>query len=81
MSLAIKIQGDTSYRYIWYVGGDTEMPKFTAESVTSIQADGDELEHIKTMFTAHNAIPIPRGRSVKFYGETAQMIVGNLDNN
>ena len=60
----------------WHVG-DTVTPTFhrLAHNVLEVQADGDELAHIRT----HNLALVPTGRRmVRFFGDDAKRIVGNL---
>ena len=56
-------------------------------SVSHIQADGDELEHIKYVFTMKDknqfksgySVPMPREeRVVRWYGDIAKTILANL---
>jgi hypothetical protein len=45
------------------------------DEITEIQVDNTELEYIRDNIPG---LPIPNKRVVKFYGDTAKMIVGNL---
>jgi hypothetical protein len=45
------------------------------DRITAIQVDNTELEYIRDNIPG---LPIPNKRVVKFYGDTAKMIVGNL---
>ena len=68
---------------IWHVGTpfQNELAKFTsAKSVLELQADGDELEHIKRLFSLGGtySIPMPQKRVVRWYGDIARTIIGNL---
>ena len=60
----------------WYVGrGPKEIKKYSLE-VSSVQADGDELEHIKDKF---KNIPLSIvERVVTWFGDNAKFIVANL---
>ena len=60
----------------WHVGrGNKEIKKYSVE-VSSIQADGDELEHIEDKF---NNIPTVKSeRVVTWFGDDAKFIVANL---
>lgn len=60
----------------WHVGG--KLPKGfrqVIEQVLEVQADGDELEHLFTMFVN---LPYYRGPVVSWYGDLAKMIVKSL---
>jgi hypothetical protein len=62
----------------WHVGTGAPRDIVHPDNVTSIMADGDELSHIGHKFGV--SAPIPAGCSVvRWYGETAKFIVGNLD--
>lgn len=54
--------------------GDKELNK-DVESVLEIQADGDELEAIREQFPS---LVIPKHAVVRWYGDMAKFIVGNL---
>jgi hypothetical protein len=57
--------------YEWHIG----RPKPFVGLVTALQADGDELEHIRDIFPALT----PRNRIVcNWRGDIAQMIYDNL---
>lgn len=56
----------------YHVGAD--LSNF-ALFVDEIQVDNTELEYIRENIPG---LPIPNKRVVKFYGDTAKMIVGNL---
>ena len=62
----------------WHTGKD--FPKLIGNhisDVTMLQADGHELDHIKSMFNNPDNI-FPKGRVVKLYGDLARTIVANL---
>lgn len=60
----------------WHVGDvNTDKLHIYADGVTFVQADGDELEHIRS----HQLAQCPVGkRVVRFYGDDAKRILGNL---
>ena len=61
----------------WHIGGGSLRNAIVVEHVQSIQADGDELAAIRSKFG--DTIPTSFGeRVVRWYGETALFIVGNL---
>ena len=68
-----------------HVGQDTKKAfNRIAVWVDNIQADGDELEYIRRLFTPilngeslPITIPMPRKAVVRWYGDFAKMIVGN----
>lgn len=78
----------TSHR-CWYVGtgGFYEIHGFPITDIISMYANGDELDYIKQHFPT---VDFPKGEfdverlewkspyEVRWYGETAQFIVGNL---
>lgn len=62
----------------WHVSEKSN--RFTPKvlnAISYIQADGHELEHIKSMFENPDNI-FPKGRVVKIYGDLAKTIVANL---
>lgn len=71
----------TSVEYGWWVGqshlshGIIETVSSNSISSIIVQADGDELEHIKTHFSQ---IPMTDARVVSWEGEFARFIVMNL---
>ena len=62
----------------WHVGQPSPISHSEAADVDEIQADGDELEHIVDMFPINRSLPIPRGRVVRWFGDHAKLIAGNL---
>ena len=61
----------------WHIGGGLLRNAVVVEHVQSIQADGDELDYISDKFGI--AALVPRGeRVVRYYGDQARFIVGNL---
>lgn len=63
------------HRAIWHVSKDTASLRNIAEDVTEVQASDDELEFIRDHI---NNLPIPKNRVVRWYGDLAKLIVGNL---
>lgn len=62
----------------WHVGSGPVRDIVHPDNVISIQADGDELDLICERFGV--AAIRPRGSNVvRWYGDTAKFIVGNLD--
>ena len=60
----------------WNVG--TETPTSYADEVYELQADGDELDYISDKFGLI-AAPRPKGQQVvRYYGDQARFILGNL---
>jgi len=59
--------------FTWHVG--EKVPKIAPQSVTGIQADGDELGLIRRMF---ENIPFYRGPVALWYGDLARTIYLNL---
>ena len=58
-----------------HVGQINDNMRNSVSNIISIQADGDELNHIHQNFSN---IPFRKDkRVVKFYGETAKFIMGN----
>lgn len=58
----------------WHI---TSGKKYAAvESVRSLQADGDELEHIRLTF---DNVPITKGNFCTWKGDMARFIYQNLD--
>lgn len=80
--------GDTKLEKQWYIGGVKPLNDFEITTISYIQADGDELEHIRVLFThrftadithTHCTIPLPiNKRIVKWYGDIAKTIIANL---
>lgn len=68
---------DGNYRD-WHVGYPNPVAYHEVREVLEVQADGDELEHIETMFQRGKELPIPRRRVVRWFGDHAKLIVGNL---
>lgn len=65
---------DNETDIVWYVG--EHLPEFDVHKVCEIQVDGHELEVIENTFPN---FPIPRDRrTVRFFGDFARMVVGNL---
>lgn len=65
----------------WHVGQGNPVAYHDIVNVEDVQADGDELDHIQQMFLQTATLPIPRGRVVRWFGDHARLIVGNLCNN
>lgn len=92
--MALYIVNKSGTEKIWHIGMKTPLELFFSndnlriiEQVAYIQADLDELEHIRNLFTSISqfkdvaivcTIPMPRQRVVKWVGETAQTILLNL---
>ena len=73
----------------WHTG--KKVPKIDPQDVVEIQADCDELEHVKWLFTNRIAnpyastveiytIPLPKGRVARWFGDFARTIYCNLGN-
>jgi len=75
MALDILING--KYKS-WHVGEKNPVAYNEVQDVEEVQADGDELEHIKDMFLNQMPLPTPRNRVVRWFGDHAKLIVGNL---
>ena len=79
-----KQTGNQIIEYNWYIQHQSPSVEWKLKEYFNpnlhnieIQADGDELEHIENLFG--NTIPFPkRKRVVRFFGETATMILYNL---
>ena len=65
---------DERMEFEWHVGGGR--PGVNLEQVEEIQADGDELEHIKQNFT--NFPMANHVRVVRWRGEHARFILSHL---
>ena len=74
MSLTIKTP---TLRITWRIGDALPILFAMAqENITSISADGEELDHIKINF---DNLPMPAFRRIVFwYGDTAKFIVANF---
>ena len=71
-------RNDGSY-FEWHVGGSHPFGADNYSAITDIahvQADGDELEFVNTSFT--NLRTRQNKRVVRFYGDDAKTIAGNL---
>lgn len=86
MAYSVKYKGDPMPGRAWYVNGPT-VPDELIPKIEYLQADGDELEHIKNQYKSAGSmqfeyiysIPMPMNRIVvRWYGCTAQTIVANL---
>ena len=73
MALYITVPGMPDLE--WHVGKSTDNARQIAEHVTEVQADGHELEHIRDNFMN---LPTANRRVVRWHGEMAKFIVGNL---
>lgn len=62
---------------IWHVGEKNPIGFKEVSDVDEVQADGDELQHIQDMFI-NSTFPIPNGRVVRWFGDHARLIIGNL---
>lgn len=72
----------------WNIGDNTDYLMIRLSSLNLIEANGDELEHIKSRFTYYVGIPpyttkvvsIPMGvkESMSWYGDIARTIIANL---
>lgn len=67
----------------WYVGKPSPVVHYEVESVTEIEADGEELQYIKDQYTASliggSSMPIPYNKlSARWFGDLAKTIVANL---
>jgi hypothetical protein len=74
--LDIKLSDGT--RRSWHVGQGNPVGYYEVEDVEEVQADGDELDHIQNMFLKTAPLPIPRNRVVRWFGDHAKLIMGNL---
>ena len=73
--ICIKFKSSKSKKHFnWYVGDGR--PGVNLEQVEEIQADGDELDHIKTNFT--NLPMANHRRVVRWSGEFARFILSHL---
>jgi len=70
---------------VWHVGEENPVTFIETNAVQEIQADGDELDHIKNMFGQPDdaygkpTYPnIPNNRVVRLFGDFARTIIGNL---
>ena len=72
--MALYVDRDDGTYITWHIG---QSPEFQIwNGIRTVQADGDELEHIQNNFTS---IPMRTGkRVVIWHGEMAQFIVDNL---
>lgn len=70
---------DSGRERTWHVGEPLPMTDAEVFAVKMIQADGDELEHIRDLFcVTSKTIPIPfNKRVVVWYGDIAKTIIGN----
>lgn len=59
----------------WHIGQKVSIPKEELNQVIEVQADGDELEHIRYQF---QNIPHAKVRVCNWYGDIAKFIVNNL---
>lgn len=62
----------------WHVGQGNPVAYNEVADVEEVQADGDELQHIQDMFLKTAPLPMPRNRVVRWFGDHAKLIVGNL---
>jgi len=62
----------------WYVGQDHNLRAINASDVVAMQADGDELEHIRSMFPGLTCVYTGRHSVVYWYGDIARTIALNL---
>ena len=62
---------------VWHIGNTLNITSDEIDSLVFIQADGHELDHIKSMFANPDNI-FPKGRVIKLYGDLAKTIVANL---
>lgn len=78
--MALFYCGNDGFNYKWNTGRVINLSStgITHSDISKIQvqADGDELELIKRLFTN---IPMYDGRVVSWYGETAAFILFNLE--
>ena len=80
MALYVTMKGQAPGRYhTWHIGS-LPHPDISGneESVEDVQADGDELDRIKKHFTN---LPMTTARVVRWYGDDAKFIAGNIFNN
>ena len=61
----------------WHVGESNPVKFEDVDQIKSVQADGDELEHVKGMFWK-SSFPIPNNRVCRWFGDHAKLIAGNL---
>ena len=67
----------------WHVGEENPVLFSEVNAIQEIQVDGDELDHVKSMFVHAYGKPIypniPNNRVVRLFGDFARTIVGNLE--
>lgn len=69
--------GENKKEFTWHIGEETKHFHRNAEVFNMVQADGDELMHIVSLFGPN--MPVPTGkRVVRWYGDFARTILGNL---
>ncbi len=71
--MALYITDNNRRDFVWHVGKQN-LPVAMSE-IIAIQADGDELEHIKNKMSN---IPMTDSRCVRWYGDMAKFIVSNV---
>jgi len=71
----------------WHINQKKKWQYKDVADITEIQADGDELEHIKSIFCLkydgaqvdqRPTIPLPKVRVVRWFGDIAKTIIGNI---
>jgi hypothetical protein len=59
----------------WHTGENFAGIRTLSNEISNVQADGDELEHIKRNFSN---IPMTNKPVIKWFGDDAKFIVANL---
>lgn len=59
----------------WHIGEKNPVDYKKVNEIREIQADGHELEHIHGNFSN---IPVANKRVVRYFGDIAKFIIGNL---
>jgi hypothetical protein len=76
--MALNILMESGRSVEWHVGESNPIEWDKTVFVETVQADGHELEHIKALFGP--TLPTAKGRVVRWFGDDAKTIVGNLTN-
>ncbi len=73
----LSIVGDGDLCLVWHVGQKNPVEYLDVPKVTEVQADGHELEYIYENFT--DLPHLSNGRVVRWFGDHARFIAGNID--
>jgi hypothetical protein len=74
----LSIKFKSGVERIWHIHEPNPITYYEVNAIDEIQADGDELEYIHNMFLLTHSLPIPKGRVIRWFGDYAKLIVGNL---